>query len=458
MHAYYNRPFWRAPFDPNPVMRLHRLGVIVSIPFAVRVAGAQSDAGRNIPVRTVADAIATATETFGAILGVRQLSDGRVFVNDAARRKLLLFEPALDRFTVIADTAAGATNDYVTSPAPIIRYLGDSTFFAPFTLRALLVLDSKGVVARVAALPQVGDWLFIIGSRTAVDERGNLIYRASVDRGNPFVSAFTNDLLITQAPDSAPIVRADCERRQVDTLAFVRIPTQQRVERTYTNGRVSHVTVQVSPVSWVDDWAVMSDGTLAIVRGREYRVEWIGANGAVTDSPKLPFDWRRMTDEDKQRIADSVVKELTNILDRSRASAAARGGGRAGRGAGRGDGGGGGGVLLPNQAGGISLTIPRDATVVASPLAGMPDYYPPIRAGTVMADFDNNLWILPATSARSTRGGIVYDVVNRKGELFERVEMPPSRSVAGFGPNGALYLMWRDSTLAWHLEKTRIAR
>jgi hypothetical protein len=33
----------------------------------------------------------------------------------------------------------------------------------------------------------------------------------------------------------------------------------------------------------------------------------------------------------------------------------------------------------------------------------LPDYYPPIRAGTTLADFDGNLWVLPATSNLSAQ-------------------------------------------------------
>lgn len=37
-----------------------------------------------------------------------------------------------------------------------------------------------------------------------------------------------------------------------------------------------------------------------------------------------------------------------------------------------------------------------------------------------------------------------YDVVNRKGELIERVQLPAGRTIAGFGPNGAIYLSSRE--------------
>jgi len=34
--------------------------------------------------------------------------------------------------------------------------------------------------------------------------------------------------------------------------------------------------------------------------------------------------------------------------------------------------------------------------------------------------------------------------VNRKGELTERIQLPPGRTLAGFGPNGMMYLAVRE--------------
>jgi hypothetical protein len=104
------------------------------------------------------------------------------------------------------------------------------------------------------------------------------------------------------------------------------------------------------------------------------------------------------------------------------------------------------------------MSMSLDAEVVAASIADVLDYYPPIRAGAVQADFAGNVWILPSTTAHRVPGGVVYDVVNRRGELFERVQLPVSRSIAGFGRNGAIYMVWRDNALAWHLERTHIKR
>ena len=48
-------------------------------------------------------------------------------------------------------------------------------------------------------------------------------------------------------------------------------------------------------------------------------------------------------------------------------------------------------------------------------------------------------------AAGRRRGGLLlYDVVNRKGEIIERVSFPKGRVLAGFGPGGVVYLLNTD--------------
>ena len=93
----------------------------------------------------------------------------------------------------------------------------------------------------------------------------------------------------------------------------------------------------------------------------------------------------------------------------------------------------------------------------------MPDFYPPIRVGQTRSDAEGNVWILPSTSNLSTKEapGLVYDVVNRKGAIVERVRLPTGRTLAGFGPNGAVYLIFLGRAADGQrprIEKGRIAR
>jgi hypothetical protein len=246
-------------------------------------------------------------------------------------------------------------------------------------------------------------------------------------------------------------VRANFETRTVDTIGMVRIPLRSTTYRTVAPGGDQSSRVVMRPVSWTDDWVVTSEGRVAIVRGQDYHIDWIEPNGMTRSTPKMPFDWLRITDEEKSRLADSARAAQQEMLDAARARDAARVP-RPGVGAGVSF------IYSTNHADGTSMSVSLDATIAAAPNDEVPDYYPPIRAGAVSADLDGNVWILPNTSTRADSGRVVYDVVNRTGELFERVQLPAGRSIAGFGPNGAVYMMWRDAAEAWHLEHATVRR
>ena len=86
----------------------------------------------------------------------------------------------------------------------------------------------------------------------------------------------------------------------------------------------------------------------------------------------------------------------------------------------------------------------------------MADYIPPFRASALKPDADNNVWILPTTSA-SANGGLLYDVINNKGELFERVQLPADRFVVGFGKGRVVYMAHYDRRGKFYtLERTRV--
>jgi len=73
------------------------------------VAQAQAPAS-PVPVRTLRT-ISTSTDTVGALSGPRQLSDGRLPVNDAKSRRLLMFDPTLGKATVITTGDGVGAND-----------------------------------------------------------------------------------------------------------------------------------------------------------------------------------------------------------------------------------------------------------------------------------------------------------------------------------------------------------
>jgi hypothetical protein len=87
---------------------------------------------------------------------------------------------------------------------------------------------------------------------------------------------------------------------------------------------------------------------------------------------------------------------------------------------------------------------PRAPEITFIPPAELPDYKPPFFVGAVRADADGNVWVRTIPT-RAIPGGPVYDVINEKGELIDRVQVPADRTIVGFGPGGIVYLAARVS-------------
>ena len=283
-------------------------------------------------------------------------------------------------------------------------------------------------------------------------------------------------------------------------MAWVRVPRTEMSMSTADDG-TSRMIAHINPLPQGDDWALLADGTIAVVRVLDYHIDFFAPDGTKSSSPKLPFDWKRITDAEKTKLVDSLKVTAKEASDRAMAQANAGGGGGRFR-------------------------------MQFEPVAAerLPDYVPPIRPGTTMADQDGNAWLLPMTSNIAAqiaqqiggqglgrggfpgaggfpggpggggiggRGGagagsagagsagaggagagaggaagavaaqrdarrpagdsaagpgapralpqfqLVYDVVNRQGELVERVKLPPNRTILGFGPGGVVYLAAR---------------
>ena len=243
-----------------------------------------------------------------------------------------------------------------------------------------------------------------------------------------------------EIPDSAPVLRIDLATRVVDTLGFIKTPKIKMDMTRDDNGGI-RMTSQINPLPTVDDWAMTPDGAVAFVRGKDYHVDWINPDGSKVSSPKIPFDWQRMTEEDKAAFIDSLKAARERQGANAPTAATPAGAAPAPTGGGgpniqifAGPGGPGGG---PQRGGAPSL---QQNFIPASEL---PDYKPPFFAGSTRADTDGNLWILTIPTS-AIAGGPVYDVINRQGQIVDRVQIPTGRTILGFGPGGAIYLQNRD--------------
>lgn len=369
-----------------------------------------------IPIRQVGPAEAVAEKlTIPAL--TRPLSDGRLIVGQG--RSLLLFNAELASPRVVLDSTALTSGPGVSLPFPpaFIAGLADTTFVVDYNGSSLLTIEPSGKVGRVVALPRSRDASYLAfafaSMTTFTDPKGRLVYRASFPSPPMPPPAADGSRVMPVQPDTFPIIRADFDTRTADTLAVLKIQSFVRSISTMgANNRITRTTI-TQPYPMVDVWTLLPDGTVAIVRGNDYHVDWISPDGKRSSSPKMPFDWRRIADEDKTRIIDSV--KAVQAVSRARMDS----------------------IIKAQGRDPATVSIATQDVVRPNEL---PDYFPPVRDAGILADPDGNVWVLPTTSA-GAKNGLLYDVINRKGEIFERVQLPSGCSLSALAKGGVIYLL-----------------
>lgn len=389
------------------------------IPLLLIAAATTAAAQAPVPIHPIGPILASSTENVGQAVTVRATSDGHVIVGAGARQRVYAFDSTLKTFTVVADSGSG-TGILPIRTTGVIAYLGDSTLLPDYGANALLVLDATGKQIRSMAPPRAQDLMFLAipaaFGRPGLDSKGRLIYRVQMPpnlRPAPTPSGDQKVAMTPMNPDSAPIVRGDFDTRRIDTVAWLKTPSQGRMGmemRDNPAGGAPSITMHmlVNPFPMSDEWALLSDGTVAIVRAHDYHIDWIDPDGTSRSTPKMPIDWRRYTDDERRQRVDSIKRVVDEQLKRQMSQ------------------------LPPG-----SPQIKMDVSVV--PDSEFPQFWPPIQSGSVLADLDGQLWILPTTSTNAANG-LTYDVVDRKGEVVERVQLPKDRVLAGFGPHHVLYM------------------
>jgi len=414
--------------------------------FALITAAASVARAQQLPpIRPIGPIERVSTAPLGTATTAVALSDGRVYVNDVLNRRVVLFDSTLSHAQAVADSTSVTAKAYGTRPGTLFAFRGDSALFVDPASQSMLVLGPDGKIDRVIAMPQTGTGaMFQINVLEGVpgfDTRGRLVsvMSAAVPRApstDPGKSLF-------QPPDSAFLVSFDIASRAIDTIGSVRVAFGRFAMVRDANGDMTSITLTPDILPVIDSWAIEHDGTVAAVRGRDFHVDRLGADRQWHSGPKLPFAWEHLSDDVKTAFIDSAVAAMKVRRDSMTAARGQRGptpntsGG--GAGGGRGSGGG-----------------PPTAMIDGRPaLTDLPDYRPAfLPGGAARGDADGNLWI--KTTALD-HGQPVYDIVSGTGALIDRVQLPPFRTIAGFGP-GVVYLAVVDPGGGVHLERAAIKR
>ncbi|HSK21507.1 MAG TPA: hypothetical protein VK912_20305 [Longimicrobiales bacterium] len=506
--------------NTHSIRLLAWLVTLLALPVALR---AQTDSVLSPrvgpPIQQITTASAVSTEALRTVSHVHELPDGRILVNDGAGRRLLLMDTTMAVQEVLLDSLSEIANAYGPRSGALLTYRADTVLFVDPGSYSMLVFDPQDRFVRIRSVWRVEDINYALIPSFGVpgiDARGRLVYRIAARPAPPAVPPPRDVPYFPPQPDSAFVVAFDLDTRMMDTLGTVRIPKQ---EYRIVQGAENRFSMQqiIYPLPVTDDWAVLPDGVVAFVRAQDYSIEYVDTrDGTVTRSAKLPFDWQRLTDDDKERMVDSVrVAQQTSVTTSFIASMIrwsnmygqpyprnfvvpedftlppglpkdwilpkgvgfpenyvfacapgeqpampgapvaprAPGSERAEESPARPAG----PSCIPMPpivAGGVAPPPPQPRQIQVVEASQLPDYRPPLPVGATRADQDGNLWIR-TNPMQPVRGGPIYDIVSRDGVLVNRIQLPPNYSLVGFGRDRVVYLSMRDAT-GTHVARVRL--
>jgi hypothetical protein len=347
-----------------------------------------------------------------------ELPSGRLLVY--AGGMVVVIDTTLDRIT---DTVLVLRSAFSTASSPVLmRGRGDTTLVASPADLVFEVLDRDGHRIGRMPFPRPGDaQLSSLLGKPALDPSGRFVYQGRDSM--PFGITWRS----SGPPPSnhALLLRFDPARRLTDTLARLVRPAPGELVLMAPMPRVNRQVVAVRPIH--DAWAVLTDGSVAIVRSSDYHIDWIRPDGRRESSPLLQPGRHPLTLAEKQRLIDDVHRSRVRVDSMWTRP------------------------FNPRPRGEASGTA---QDVVYPTAQELPDFVGIFDPAHVIPDLTGRLWVrrIPDIEIAGTPPGSVYDLIDTRGIVVDRVRVPGGASVIGFG-RGVVYL--ETTTLA---EGTVIAR
>ncbi len=381
----------------------------IALGTAYLVGGALAVGAQAIPdVRPIGPVIARTIDSIGAIEAIRVLTDGRVVLADPGLHRVLIYDSTLTHATLVTDSlgpvpfyAGGSTGTRAqifakrlstcgdcmsSSPAAtLLPYLADTTLFYDQE-RGFIVIDPQGRIARITPAPRGVDATTLLQYKGKTDARGRVIFQTEPARTGLSVGPLS--------VDTAPLLRESLTAGRVDTVAFIKVQPQIRVPPASFPAAADLGALAAAPFIVEDDWTLLPDATLAIVRAPAFFIDLIAETGARTSTPELPATRHRLTDSDRTALADTMRRDRRSSYP----------------------------------------IVPED----------FPDYRPIfLTGGSTRTDAAGNLWIKLYQAPQDDAARPTYMVVDRSGRVLDRVQLPANTTLMGFGPGVAL-LRWRE--------------
>jgi hypothetical protein len=345
-------------------------------------------AAQSPPVFTLSAPNGTIKEPLSRVLGIAEITDGRVVIADFKEGLLALGDFKTGARTQIGSVGAGP-NEYV-SPAGIARRLGDTLYIFDTRNRRYLKVDGTGRVAGTMSFPvRAREFSLPRG----IDAKGNFYWTGAVVSMDPVTGAKRNQ--------KSKIMMWELTADSLVPVAEFTDHAPELHENKYF------------PFAERDGYVVMPNGRIGVVVARDYHLRWIERGKTVVDLPPIPFTPLAITERER---------------DGFRAERAAQG-----------------------PAGGISVSSGVADTSRMSPARrAMLDYYPDKLFPDRMPPFvENGARLSPRGDIWVQRSRAVgdpvprFDVLGVDGKVRAIVHLPPSTQLVALDRNG-IYLIRID--------------
>ena len=377
----------------------------------------------SVPTRTLTTPEIEFSEPYSRLMGVRELSDGRLIVSDVTEKLIALVDLRARTSTKIGTEGQGP-GEY-GMPSGVMAVPGDTTLVIDMLGSKYLKISPAGrIVGDVQFQPSGvglggGRMVMTGGGSGLSDAMGRIYSRGSNIRG------LGADGQISQA-DSAPITRYDWRTGKVDTVTFMKVPLLQ-IQQTGSAGN-ANVQVRVGggnqPFVSQPAWTVAPDGRIAMVTPEPFQVTWVATNGQKTVGEPIAYQRVRVTEAEKEAFRTQMKNSPPQGM-----AVRVENGARS----------------MSSQP--ITFQEPGSWPEFKHPYAGA-------QGGIAVAP-NGELWLLRQLAY--TERNPTYDLIGPRGTVTGRVVLPQRTRLLGFGNNGAVYLVRRDADDLEYIQRHRLS-
>lgn len=241
---------------------------------------------QNAPLLTLTKLSAEFPNPFISIAGVRELKDGRVIVAEVHLRDgtLQVVNFATGAATPVTRKGAGP-GEFDGRPSRLLAFAGDTTAMYDGGNARFLLIGPDAKPARTQPV-KPAEWTFDLQWGDA--------------NGRVYAGLGARSIGPNQLADSAPIVRFSLATEKLDTVAIRRVSKTDMT--SFSSGGMAGFRTEEVPFAVHDDWAVFPDGRVAVIRGKDYHIDFYQANGTKVSGPPNRFIPIPVTGADKEAV------------------------------------------------------------------------------------------------------------------------------------------------------------